>query len=76
MAHPQQFQSNALKAAQGSHTGGIHAASAPVSFFDRFIRLNFRNCQQILCFKSKIVGFFPISCFLLNEYEKSDKDKK
>ncbi|WHP06144.1 MULTISPECIES: hypothetical protein [Acinetobacter] len=26
MAHPEQFQSNALKAAQGSPTGGIHAA--------------------------------------------------
>jgi hypothetical protein len=65
-----------LKAAQGSYTAGMDAASAPVNFFDRFIWLNFRNCQQILCFKSKIVGFFPISCFLLNEYEKSDKDKK
>ncbi len=33
MAHPEQFQSNALKAAQGSQTGDIHVAFARANIF-------------------------------------------
>ncbi|WP_165382879.1 hypothetical protein [Acinetobacter venetianus] len=32
-AHPEQFQSNALKAAQGIQTGDIHVAFAQANFY-------------------------------------------